>query len=233
MEEIDVFLKRGASIVDPGERISFISSLFLGKEYRESTLVGDETNDEIFVVNFEGLDCFTFIDYVEAMRLSTSFDEFKKSLKRIRYRRERISFRTRNHFFTDWIEFNSGFIYDATKDVGLSDAKSAGKVLNLKKDGTLFLPGIEPVQRNVNYIAAASLNESMLSRIKNGDYIGIYSDFEGLDVSHVGIFIAEDKRFALRHASSKKEIRKVVDQDFVEYVMNRPGIIVFRPRSDS
>jgi hypothetical protein len=34
----------------------------------------------------------------------------------------------------------------------------------------------------------------------------------------------------LRHASSKKEIRQVVDQDFMEYARNNPGIIILRPK---
>jgi hypothetical protein len=53
---------------------------------------------------------------------------------------------------------------------------------------------------------------------------------KGLDVSHSGIFIKEGKFSTFRHASSKTEYRKVLDEDFIGYVSSRPGIIVIRPR---
>lgn len=230
IEELDAFIKQAASAADAGERITFISKLFLGTGYRESTLIGDEIKAEVLVINLAGIDCFTFIDYVEAMRLSASFGGFKENLKKVRYRGGVVSFKGRNHFFSDWVEFNPGVVSDVTDDVGLGDIKTIRKVLNLKKDGTLFVPGIAPVEREIKYIPSSAIDEAKLTQLKNGDYIGIYSDLPGLDVSHVGILIREFGRLILRHASSKKEIRKVVDQDFMEYVKNKPGIIVLRAK---
>jgi hypothetical protein len=66
--------------------------------------------------------------------------------------------------------------------------------------------------------------------LKTGDYIGIYSELDGLDVSHVGIFIRMGSSSFLRHASSKKEIRQVVDEAFMEDVRNKPGIIILRTK---
>jgi hypothetical protein len=34
----------------------------------------------------------------------------------------------------------------------------------------------------------------------------------------------------LRHASSLKKNRRVIDEDLKEYLKTKPGIIVFRPR---
>jgi hypothetical protein len=82
----------------------------------------------------------------------------------------------------------------------------------------------------VRYIPSSLLHDQIINRIETGDYVGIYSDCKGLDVTHVGIFIKQRKSLFLRHASSVQEKRKVVDQDFIEYVKNKPGIVVFRPK---
>jgi len=230
VEILESLMKEAGSINDPGERIDFLSRRFLGTMYREYTLIGDQKREEVPVVNLEAVDCFTFIDYMEAMRLSSSFPEFSESLKKIRYRGGVVSFENRNHFFTDWVEFNRDHIGDITGAVGLRKTRKVLKALNQKENGTCFLPGIGPVRREIKYIPSSSLDNQMVGRLKTGDYIGIYSELDGLDASHVGIFIRMGRSLFLRHASSKKEIRQVVDQDFMEYARNNPGIIILRPK---
>jgi hypothetical protein len=66
-----------------------------------------------------------------------------------------------------------------------------------------------------------------LSKLKSGDFVGIYTDEEGLDASHTGIIIKKTGKVFLRHASSKSQ--KVVDEDLSEYMKNKPGLIVYRP----
>ncbi len=61
-------------------------------------------------------------------------------------------------------------------------------------------------------------------------FVGVYSDLEGLDVSHVGIITVEDNIRYFRHASSAKAYRKVVDQELKDYLADKPGIIVLRPK---
>ena len=85
-EQINAMLLKSSQMSDHSERISFLSGVLLGTGYRESTLIGDRDTPEVFVINLEGVDCFTFIDYVEAMRLSGSPAEFRDSLMRVRYR---------------------------------------------------------------------------------------------------------------------------------------------------
>ena len=67
----------------------------------------------------------------------------------------------------------------------------------------------------------------MYGQLRTGDYIGIYSDLSGLDVSHVGIIVKDSLGIKFRHASSVA--RKVVDQDFATYISGKPGIIIIRP----
>jgi len=229
--ELNQIMRESSQIADIGRRIDFLSGRFLGIDYAESTLIGDKDTPEVFVINLERVDCFTFIEYVEAMHLSGTFSEFKENLRRVRYRSGEVSFINRNHFFTDWREFNSDFVEDATGKIGGDRAITIQKILNGKEDGTCFLPGIPSLSRDISYIPSDAIDDSVSDRLKTGDYAGIYSDIKGLDVSHVGIIVKKGDNIYLRHASSQKEIRKVVDRDFRKYIAGKPGIIILRPKN--
>lgn len=231
LHSLDTVIRQASLIRETGTRIEFISRHFLGIDYAESTLIGDENTPEVFVINLEGVDCMTLCEYVEAMRLSHSFDEFESNLKRVRYKSGTVSFTNRNHFFTDWRQDNAGFISDVTEKIGTDKVTIVQKTLNMKDDGTYFLPGILPVERDISYIPSNAIDGSVFDKLGTGDYAGIYSERKGIDVSHVGIIIKEGANIFLRHASSQKETRKVTDQDFRIYVGNKPGIIVFRPQN--
>ncbi len=229
--DLDLLLSESSRIKDAGTRIEFISRRFLGLMYAESTLIGDINTPEVFVINLEGADCLTFIEYIEAMRLSASFSEFKEHLKKVRYKSGEVTFNNRNHFFTDWREFKSNFVDDVTEEIGSEKTMRVQKMLNEKEDKTFFVPGIRPIMREICYIPSDSINEIPINKMMTGDYIGIYSLLAGLDISHVGIIIKDEERVILRHASSTAKNRKVIDDDFMEYISEKPGIIVFRPKS--
>ena len=226
-KELDDLILESARIADTGERIVFLSSLVLGTGYKESTLEGSPERPEELVINLAAVDCFTFIDYVEAMRLSRSFTGFIEKLKKVRYRNARVSFEDRNHFFTDWRDSNAEFVEDVTGKVGGRHAVRVEKMLNEKEDGGNWVPGIAVVRREIDYIPSP-LPDDVLARLMTGDYAGVYSEAAGLDVSHAGI-VLRDNGLIFRHASSKH--RKVVDEDLREYFSNRPGVIVLRPKS--
>jgi hypothetical protein len=230
---LDNILSKPSWIHNSGERVDFLSKRFLDIPYAESTLIGDMNTPETLVINFEGVDCLTFIEYIEAMRLSGSFEDFEENLKKVRYKSGDVTFVNRNHFFTDWVEFNANFIDDVTEKIGSEKTTGVQKLLNEKEDKTLFIQGIKPVTRKIRYIPSEKVDETVLSRLLRGDYIGIYSYLEGLDVSHVGIFIGDSKKALLRHASSASKNRKVIDEDFMEYITDKPGIIVLRPKTST
>lgn len=229
-EELGHIIRESSQINDVAMRIAFLSRQLLDTDYAESTLIGDKDTPEVFVINLKGIDCFTFIEYIEAMRLSDSFSEFEIHLRRVRYRSGIVDFAHRNHFFTDWREFNSAFVFDVTEEMSPEKTIKIIKNLNEKEDGTYFLPGIQPVIRQVTYIPSDAIDNPLSDNLRTGDYMGIYSNVKGLDVSHVGIIIKDEENIYLRHASSQKEYRKVIDQDFKNYMVNKPGIIVLRPK---
>jgi hypothetical protein len=227
-DKLDRVIREASSLRSLGERIEFLSAQFIGTQYEENTLIGGFDVAEELTINLEGVDCFTFIDYIEAMRLSESFAEFKENLRRVRYQSGVISYESRNHFFTDWRDFNPGLIEDVTEKIGAGKSRHTKKILNQRDNGTYFLPGIPFKEREVAYIPSESVDDSVIERLTTGDYAGIYSEKEGLDVSHVGILIKSRDGLLFRHASSVK--RKVVDDDFMEYINDKPGIVVLRPK---
>lgn len=224
-------LEEASVIADPGSRVAFLSARFLGTKYEESTLSTPGGEGEDFVIDLAGIDCFTFIEYVEAMRRSTSFPQFRDNLRFVRYRAGNITFRDRNHFFTDWKAFNADHIVDVTARLGAEKTKDVSKRLNEQEDGTLFLPGVPCRVREVTYIQSIHVSQRVCDNLKTGDYAGIYSKKDGLDVSHTGIVIRERGAVLLRHASSLKKHRKVIDEDLREYLTAKAGIIVLRART--
>jgi len=226
-KKLNHLLNESSKIHDCGARINFLSRQLLNTPYKESTLIGDVKTPEVFVINLEYIDCFTFLDYVEAMRISSSFTEFKDNLKKIRYQSGKIDFVNRNHFFTDWREFNQDLVSDVTEFVGSGKSRSVRKTLNKRDDGTPFIEGIPYRDREIIYIPCKDINDVVGEKLKTGDYIGIYSQEHGLDVSHVGIIIKEGNVIRFRHASSLKG--QVIDEEFKGYIESKPGIVILRP----
>jgi hypothetical protein len=225
---LDRMLTAARGIESTGRRIEFLSRQFLDVPYKESTLTGTEHTPEMFFINLDAVDCFTYLDYVEAMRRSNNFATFKETLKIVRYREGKVDYASRNHFFTDWIESNP-FVRDVTADVGRDKTKTVHKPLNDRGDGTYFLSGILPVDRDITYVPGKSIDAGIKRRLRSGDYVGIYSRAKGLDVSHVGIVIKTRGKTFLRHASSSSLHRKVIEEDFLDYTATKPGIVVLRP----
>ncbi|WP_455476712.1 DUF1460 domain-containing protein [Bartonella sp. B41] len=210
-----------------GKIIDMLSSAFLGTPYQENMLHGSENIPEKLIIDFRGLDCFTYLDYVEALRKSTSQTEFIENVIRTRYVDGNISFLNRKHFFTDWAHRQYRIADDVTTKIS-PNTVSIEKYLNKKDDSGNFLPGLPVVKRNITYIPSRFIDENVISRLQSGDFIGIYTNLSGLDVTHVGFFIMTDNGPMLRNASSRKENKKVVDSPFMEYVTKTPGIIILR-----
>jgi hypothetical protein len=211
-----------------GSRIGVISGAFLGTPYEQATLIGSNEIEEHLVINLAELDCFTFLDYVEAMRRSNSFDEFVRRVKEVRYRSGFVSNGTRNHFFTECIEQNGAYVTDITGDIGGNNVRTVRKQLNKKHDGTAYVPDIMTSDRDVTYLPVNALFGA-IHRLQIGDYLGVYSPCEGLDVSHTGIVVEVQGGLALRHASSLEGVRRVLDQDLMNYLIDKPGMIILRP----
>lgn len=228
-ESLDRMLKDASRRDDAGERIEYLSRQFLGVPYGEGTLTGGKDIDEIFVIELGTVDCFTFLDYIESMRTSSSFIDFRKTLASVRYRGGEVRYESRNHFFTDWIDRNESRITDVTEDIGGDKTQRMEKWLNKKENGSLFLSAIPVVPRTISYVPVPELAADHVAKLKQGDYLGIYSPVAGLDVSHVGIVVRRAGESFLRHASSPERQGRVVDEKLLRYLHGKAGIVVLRP----
>jgi hypothetical protein len=212
----------------PGERIVALSGQFLGAPYAADTLVGGPDVPERLVAGLDAFDCFTLLDTVEALRRSSKAGDFLGQLQMVRYRHGVVAYGERRHFFSDWVADQDSLLIDVTAQVGQGRASRVTKDLNRKDDGALWLAGLPVTRRDVAYIPAALIDRQLLTTLQAGDYVGIYSEQAGLDVSHTGLIVKNTDRTMLRHASSRRGVERVVDEDLFFYLLGKPGLVVYR-----
>ena len=221
-------LPRSAAGDDTGTRIAAVSAQFLGVPYQAQTLIGSAMVPEKLVVDLRSVDCFTYLDYVEALRKSSTYPGFVQNLVRTRYTGDQVSFFHRRHFFTDWAAMQPANALDVTRQLS-EHSQRVTKDLNRKADGSPFLAQLGITRRQVDYIPSRYVDQAVIDRLRTGDYIGIYTPAQGLDVTHAGIFINGDQGPMLRNASMRVANMKVVDSPFLAYIKSVPGIVVLRP----
>ncbi|WP_433685867.1 DUF1460 domain-containing protein [Nocardia sp. CA-119907] len=212
-----------------GELIDLLSSRFLDTPYGADMLIGSASQPEQLVIDMRRVDCFTYLDYVEALSRSTDRDQFVAHLIETRYTDGRVEFQQRKHFFSDWSHTARIAATDITAALGTA-AVTVTKRLNAKADGGQYLPGLPVVDRDITYIPSGAVGETVIAQLRTGDYIGAYADQPGLDVTHVGIFVMTPNGPVFRNASSLAANNKVVDSPFTDYVRSTPGIVVLRPQ---
>ncbi|HEI8865868.1 TPA: DUF1460 domain-containing protein [Serratia odorifera] len=221
-------LRNSQPALNNGQRIALISQQFLDTPYLAKMLIGSASNAEQLTIDFRAVDCFTLLDYVEALRNAEDYPQFIHRLTTVRYVNAEIGFLTRKHFFSDWSQPPHASVKDISAQLS-PHAVTLNKTLNRKADGSQYLPGLPNVTRAISYIPSGYVNDHLLSQLRTGDYIGIYSNLPGLDVSHVGIYLMTPSGPVLRNASSREHNRRVVDSPFIDYVVATPGIVVLRP----
>ena len=229
--ELAQIITRAQRLEDSGQRIAAISAHFLDTPYVADTLIGGPQTAEQLVVNLAGFDCFTLLDTVEALRRVSDLVDFSGRLQQVRYRHGRLGYEHRRHFFSDWVAGDDAMIEDVTAAVGRQRARRVVKQLNLKRDGTRWLPGIPVTRREISYIPTSTIDEQLLTALQTGDYVGIYSERAGLDVSHTGLIVKGEQGVMLRHASSFPGTQRVVDVDLLMYLQGKPGLVVYRVKS--
>lgn len=215
----------------PGDRtaaIAQLSSRFLGTPYGANMLIGSAARPEQLVVDFRAVDCFTYLDYVDALSRSADRAQFVQNLVATRYADSRVEFTSRKHFFTDWATVNRTAAADITRALS-PGAVTVTKHLNAKADGGNYLPGLPVVDRDITYVPAAAFDNGVIGNLHTGDFLGAYTDTAGLDVTHVGIFVNTPNGPMFRNASSLTADEQVVDTPLTQYLTTVPGLVVLRP----
>lgn len=225
-EKINKILKKASELNNREDKIKFISSQFLNTPYKPIKL-GFKTDEEFFVVQLEGVDCMTFVEYVESMAKSKSFEEFVKNLRQFRYQNGIVKYETRNHFFTDWIDFNG--YKDIGKEIGKDRAILIKKSLNYSKKRGIILKDVPIRFRAFYYIPSDNFDKSIKEKLKTGDIVGAYAYKENqdwLDVTHIGYIIKKNNKLYFRNASSLKRYNKVVDIPLDNYLKRVKGLVL-------
>ncbi|UFS99882.1 DUF1460 domain-containing protein [Nocardia huaxiensis] len=222
-------VKAAAGGAGKGELLEVLSRQFLGTPYGANMLVGSASQHEQLIVDLRAVDCFTLLDYVEALSRSSDRDQFLTNLVETRYAGGRVDFAQRKHFFTDWAQVPRVAATDITTSL-TGAAVPVAKRLNAKADGGTYLPGLPTVDRTITYIPSGAVDAGVIAALRTGDYIGAYADAPGLDVTHVGLFVMTANGPVFRNASSLAANNQVVDSAFSDYVASVPGIVVLRPQ---
>ena len=225
VSEIFELLKTNHAKSD-AEKIDIISSYFLDTPYVADRMVGSNDMKEELVIDLEGLDCFTYLDYLEAFRRSTNEAEFIQNLEKVRYIDGQVDYLKRKHFYSDWYTENTVIATDLlTKDGQYKDIVATDVVgLNDNGKGGSYIPNLETRERDINYVPRDGITVEFLKTLQNGDYIGLRREIAGLDVTHTGLIIQKEDGTYMRHASSSKSTRKVVDQLLTDYLGINTGV---------
>lgn len=196
---------RGLATV--ARRIDFISRALIGTPYRGFTLIGGPGKPEQFVVRDDGFDCVTFCETVLAAARVWRAADFEPALRRIRYREGSVDWRERNHYWSDWSEFN--IANGVCRAVMLPGGVAIDKPLTYER-------ALGPRQALFTAIPRASL-AAHADRLATGDIIGFLSERPGLDYFHTGFIVVDrSDRLWLRHAAKSRQ--RVMDEDLARFI---------------
>ncbi|MEV6061232.1 N-acetylmuramoyl-L-alanine amidase-like domain-containing protein [Nocardia asteroides] len=213
--------------ISRAELLARLSARLLGTPYGANMLIGSATEPEQLVIDLRRVDCFTYLDYLEAASRSADRDQFTANLVATRYVDSRVEFTRRKHFFTDWAHTGRIAATDVTTSLSPA-AVTVTKHLNATADGGTYLPGLPVVDRAITHIPAAAVDQGVLAGLRTGDFLGAYTPDAGLDVTHVGFVVHTADGPVFRNASSLAEYR-VLDTPLADYIRTTPGIVVLRP----
>ncbi|MCK0144233.1 DUF1460 domain-containing protein [Arenibacter sp. F26102] len=234
---------------DIGRTMVAVGKTFIGIPYVAKTLEIGET--ESLVINFQGLDCTTFVENVLAFSLMVQnnekdFDSFIDHLETIRYKDGQLNgYSSRLHYFSEWIANNEhkGLLKDMTSQIGGVESTKAINFMSTHRELYPFLKdadNYEKIQASEQFLKSQSIcilpqdqikaNEHL---IQSGDIIALTTSIKGLDITHTGIASREsDGRIHLLHASTgsmEVEVSKLPLTEYLKGIKSNTGIMVARP----
>ena len=211
---INELLRKGcdSGINSANALVEFYAQQLLGTPYVAHTLESDE---EMLTINVHELDCTTFVETLYALARTTlegrySWRDYADNLEDLRYRGgEMGDYSTRLHYISDWIVDNRmrGNMQEITSDLPHADflVKNIDFMTNHTssyrqlKDDSLMVEKIRSVEmgyRNhrIPYLKRSWLNDKgVKAELRSGDFVGLVTKIEGLDVSHMGVIVVDGK----------------------------------------
>ena len=209
---INQLLMKGyeSNITDANALVEFYARQLLGTPYVAHTLEGDE---EMLTINIHELDCLTFIETLYALTRATlqqrySWRDFAANIENVRYRGGKMGdYSSRIHYMSEWIIDNHmrGNLQEITPDLPHADymiknidymTKHPDQYRQLKNDSVM----VEKIRRyelrnhRYPYLKRSWLNDKgVTAALRSGDFISLVTKMDGLDVSHNGIIIVDEK----------------------------------------
>ncbi len=209
---INQLLMKGyeSGLSDANALIEFYARQLLGTPYVAHTLEGDQ---EMLTINIHELDCLTFIETLYSLTRATlnrrySWRDFAANIENIRYRGgEMGDYSSRIHYISEWIIDNHirGNLVEITPDLPHVDymiknidymTHHTDSYRQLKNDRVM----VEKIRRyelrrhRFPYVKRSWLNDKAVkAALRSGDFVSLVTKTEGLDVSHNGIIIVDDK----------------------------------------
>ena len=231
------------------EIVAEIAKSFLGTKYAANTI--EAPGQEQLIINLQMFDCVTF--YENSLVLARcinknklTFDDFKKELQFVRYRKGIIKgYPSRLHYTSDYFfdNENKGVLKDITKQLGGLPLKKNINFISMHPD---LYPRLKENPENINAMRAIedSINarkiyyipkeniKSIASQIRNGYIIAITTSIDGLDCTHTGIAIWQNKNLHMIHApipGAKIQITKLPLYKYLSKNKKVTGIMVAKP----
>lgn len=250
--KINSLLQEGiqSGLSDPNELVCFYAHKLEGTPYVAHTLEGES---EMLTINIDELDCTTFIETLYALTRTTlngrySWRDYAHHLEDLRYRRgEMGDYSSRLHYISDWIIDNSnrGNLVDVTSDIKCVRYKIKNiNYMSTHRDSypslandTIYekIKNFEIGFRNHRFpfIKKESLNsKDVKAVVKRGDFVGLVTRIDGLDISHLGIVeLDEEGNIVLLDASSIGKKVMLEDIDLKKQLSRNPkneGVRFFR-----
>lgn len=239
-----ILTKNAKHDTSPSSLIIALAREFKGVPYVAKTLENDSI--ENLVINTRQLDCTTYVENVLALYLciknqKLTFSDYCSFLKNIRYVGGKVSYPTRQHYFTEWIDENTkdGYVEEIQSPNPPFTAKQLLKI-NFMSTHTQFYPMlknnpelVKPIAKmesrlsgnTYRFIPKASIANTQLFRstIHDGDIIAIVTSKGGLDTSHIGIAVWHKDGLHMLNASQIH--KKVVEEPMTlyQYMQKHPS----------
>ena len=205
--EINQLLQKGykSGLKGANELVSFYAHQLLGRPYVAHTLEGEP---EQLTINIDELDCTTFVETLYALTRTTlngrySWRDYANCLEDLRYRGGKMDgYASRLHYISDWSTDNTsrGNLKEITPDIDGVQYKI--KTINYMTTHRDLYPALadsatfervrssEIGYRNHRfpYIKREILgSKKVKAGLQSGDFVGLVTKMEGLDISHMGI----------------------------------------------
>jgi len=251
--KINELLKKGyeSGLKTPNELVVFYAFQLLGTPYVAHTLEGEQ---EMLTINIDQLDCTTFVETLYALTRTTlngrdSWRDYASNLENLRYRNgEMTDYSSRLHYISEWIVNNRGRgnLVEATPDIPTADYLVKNiNFMTTHKDNYASLKNnpemVETIRKyeggyrnhRMPYVKKQWLNrKDVKAAFKAGDFVGLVTKIEGLDISHLGIvYKDENGQIYLLDASmsgGKVQLEKESMFEMLRHSKNNLGLRVFR-----